>query len=109
MMEDACWCAIVSRILIQQLSAESNMSSKYVNVWGQTTRSWPSYYSNVRLTTNAIRYGRHNIPTYMVGSYKSVSNRFKSRLSIASEIYPMAIYYNGTLLGFKFQSGRKNN
>jgi RHS repeat-associated protein len=87
----------------QQLSGQSNM--KNVDVWGQTTRSWPSPFANSRLTNDDIQVGIHHVPTYMVGSDKSFGTRVLATLQIAQKINPMAIFKNGALVGFKNQPG----
>ncbi|WP_291106161.1 RHS repeat domain-containing protein, partial [Flavobacterium sp. UBA6195] len=89
----------------QLLSGQDNM--KNVMVWGQTTRSWPSIYSNARLTTDNIANGIHSVPTYMVGSSKGYMDRLSSMLRHPSKSNPMSIFKNGVLIGFSQQSGRE--
>ena len=86
---------------VEKLSNQGNMRN--INVWGQTTRSWPSPFSNVRLTTSSIRKGNHYVPTYLVGSYPG---RLSSITGQPSASNPMAIYKNGVLVRFSQQPGR---
>ena len=86
----------------QQLSGYSNMSS--VEVWGQTQRSWPSPYTNVRVSTSSIKNGNHQPPTYFVGSVVgSVTNKISN--TMPTYAYTMAVYKNGQFVGFRHQPG----
>jgi hypothetical protein len=89
----------------QKNSIGENM--KDVSVWGQTARSWPSPYTNIRQTTSDIRDGNHQYPTYFVGSSKDITHRAYSVLGINSAAYPMSIYKNGQFIMNQYQSGRR--
>jgi RHS repeat-associated protein len=88
------------------LSNQPNMTN--VNVWGQTTKSWPSPFSNVRKTTDNIANGKHDVPTYLVGSSKGLVDRLSSIMRQPSAINPMALYKNGVLIRFDQQPGNKH-
>ncbi len=87
------------------LSSEKNM--KNVEVAGQTHRSWPSPFTNVRQPTDNTANGKHIYPTYMVGSDKSFPQRVNTLLGSPTYAQPMAVYQNGVLIRFEHQSGKK--
>ncbi|WP_235946471.1 RHS repeat-associated core domain-containing protein [Flavobacterium silvaticum] len=87
----------------QSLSSMANMRN--VTVWGQTERSWPSSYTNVRSQENTGS-------TYMVGSKKASSGiqnfitAFNTTvLGQPTYAYPMATYQNGRFTGLAQQPG----
>lgn len=87
----------------QSLSSMANMRN--VTVWGQTERSWPSSYTNVRSQENTGS-------TYMVGSKKASSGiqnfitAFNTRvLGQPTYAYRMATYQNGRFTGLAQQPG----
>ena len=74
-----------------KLSAQSNF--KDVNVWGQTSSSYPSQYTNVRENTVGMIDGKFIYPTYMVGAEGlNVTGRFVPTSSPAN---PMRVSVNG--------------
>ena len=79
---------------VTDLSAQKNM--KDVFVWGQSTSSYPSMYTNVRETTSAMRGGQFNHPTYMVAAppLDILSDRILSQYAPTSA-NPMRISRNG--------------
>jgi RHS repeat-associated protein len=86
----------------ETLSGYANFNN--VDVWGQTRRSWPSPYTNMRYVTDGIKNGIHGYPTYMVGSEKF--NGFFSRWSqMPASI--MSIYQNGKLQRYRYQPGKR--
>ncbi|MDQ7960824.1 RHS repeat-associated core domain-containing protein, partial [Flavobacterium lindanitolerans] len=87
------------------LSMQKNM--KNVEVVGQTHKSWPSSFTNVRQPTDNISKGKHTYPTYMVGSDKSFVQRVNTLLGFPTYAKPMAVYQNGTLIRYEHQSGKK--
>lgn len=90
---------------VAELSGQKNM--KNVDVAGQTHRSWPSPYTNVRQPTDNISNGNHIYPTYMVGSDKSLPQRINTLLGSPTYAQPMAVYRNGILIRYEHQSGKK--
>jgi RHS repeat-associated protein len=84
------------------LSGYANFSN--VDVWGQTSRSWPSPDTNYRYVTPSIESGNHGYPTYMVGSHKGIMG-FLSRYT-KTQASPMSIFKNGKLQGYKYQPGK---
>ena len=89
---------------VERFSKRENMRD--VNVWGQTTQSWPSPYTNMRLSIDDIQNGIHHVPTYLVGSSKGFSDKLASILQVPSQSNPMAIYKNGFLQYYSQQPGR---
>jgi hypothetical protein len=91
-----------NKTFAEQLSGFSNMND--VEVWGQTQRTWPSPYTNVRISTSNIKSGNHQPPTYFVGSVVgSVANKISN--TMPTYAYPMAVYKNGQFVGFRYQPG----
>jgi len=84
------------------LSGYANFNN--VDVLGQTSRSWPSPYTNVRYVTDDIENNIHGYPTYMVGSNRIMG--FFSRYS-QMPASPMSIFRNGQLQGYKYQNGKR--
>lgn len=88
-------------------------NNKNVNVSGQTSYSYPSLYTNKRVTTNARNFG---IPggyslgdTYMVGGnegqgYQSTSPSIKDNYPAAN---PMQVNKNGAVNKTIFQPGKR--
>jgi len=73
------------------LSAQSNF--KDVNVWGQTSSSYPSRYTNVRENDEGMIDSKFSYPTYMVGAGSlNVAGRFVPTSSPAN---PMRVSVNG--------------
>jgi hypothetical protein len=90
----------------QNLSSLSNMAN--VEVWGQSQKSWPSPYSDARVSTSNINSGNHKAPTYMVGSIQNAIVGFNTRvLGQPTYAYPMAIFKNGQFVGYRHQAGQK--
>ena len=93
---------------VQNLSRQANMNG--VEVAGQTQRSYPSPYTNVRLSTSDIQNNIHGYPTYFVGSGAyGIQGYFQSTVSrlMPTYAYPLAIYKNGQFLVYKYQPGLK--
>jgi len=88
---------------VQTISRNNNM--KNVDVWGQTQRSWPSPYTNARVSTPDIVSGNQHMPTYFVGSQKGLPGVISRAMPTAA--FPMAVYKNGQFIGFKQQPGKK--
>ncbi|GHV25198.1 hypothetical protein FACS1894176_03110 [Bacteroidia bacterium] len=87
------------------LSGYDNFSN--VDVWGQTSRSWPSPYTNYRYATAAIQSSNHGYPTYMVGSHKGIMGFLTRYSPMPASV--MSIFRNGTLQGYGYQSGKRLN
>ncbi len=99
---------------VARLSNEKNM--KNIEVVGQTHRSYPSPFTDVRQPTNNISQGKHIYPTYMVGSYPSIKHTISlpglvqdinSLSGSATYAQPMAVYKKGIFIRYEHQSGKK--
>jgi RHS repeat-associated protein len=79
---------------VTELSGKKNM--KDVFVWGQSTSSYPSMYTDVRESTSAMRDGYFNHPTYMVAAppLKKVADRIFGQYA-PTTANPMRISRNG--------------
>ena len=79
---------------VTELSAQKNM--KDVFVWGQSTSSYPSMYTDVRESTSEMRDGQFNHPTYMVAAppLKIVADRIFGQYA-PTTANPMRISRNG--------------
>ncbi len=94
-----------------KLSAMSNFRDVFV--WGQTSSSYPSPYTDVRQTTAAIADGNHSTPTYLVGarSFTLWERATGNYATVAAN--PMRISRNGVGAAYNeigqpyYQPGRK--
>ncbi len=81
----------------QTISMNENMNG--VNVYGQTTRSYPSGLPFMGITSPGALLGNHKVPTYMVGSDRGGWAGVNRYLGIPNRAYPMAGYRNGRYIG----------
>ena len=86
------------------LSGQENFHN--VSIYGQTSYSYPSKYTNIRETATNMLFGHFSYPTYMVGGYKK--NGHLAYLSIIPAL-PMRRSVNGKedLNKIYYQPGRK--
>lgn len=86
------------------LSRQENFHN--VSIYGQTSYSYPSKYTNIRETATNMLFGHFSYPTYMVGGYKK--NGHLAYLSIIPAL-PMRRSVNGKedLNKIYYQPGRK--